>query len=163
MIRTLAVFLLLSIPLPQEAPTGVHASAKRTLIDREATDVDARGTEVLIDESNDGVLRSPLSFEGSDFWYGWDGKAERLHPQHGARLAKGGSAEAGYLGCSKAVYAKGAIRIDDLPIGSHICVHTNEGRYSELRIESFDRGKKTLSFTFTTWVKNDSDSTYQPR
>ncbi|HEV3219978.1 MAG TPA: hypothetical protein VGZ48_09415 [Candidatus Acidoferrales bacterium] len=159
---TLAIFLILSIPLPQNTTPDFHFQGKRTLIDRDTTDLDDGLNETLIDESNDGILRSPLSFDGSDFWYGWDGKAERLHPQHGAQLARGGTAEAGYLGCSKAIYAKGVIRIDDLPVGSHICVHTNEGRYAEMRIESFDRKKKTISFTFTTWKKNESDTTYQP-
>jgi hypothetical protein len=119
---TLAIFLILSIPLPQNTTPDFHFQGKRTLIDRDTTDLDDGLNETLIDESNDGILRSPLSFDGSDFWYGWDGKAERLHPQHGAQLARGGTA--------------------DLPVGSHICVHTNEGRYAEMRIESFDRKKR---------------------
>jgi hypothetical protein len=161
--RVLALLALLTLPLPQGGDVGIHAQATRTLIDREAEDVDLGGISTLIDESNDGILRSPMSFNGSDFWFGWDGKAARLHPQHGAQLVRGGAAEAGFLGCSRASYAKGEIRIDDLPVGSHICVHTNESRYSELRIVSFDRKKKTFSFTFTTWVKSNSDSIYQPR
>src|SRR5580658_5736930 len=93
---TLAIFLILSIPLPQNTTPDFHFQGKRTLIDRDTTDLDDGLNETLIDESNDGILRSPLSFDGSDFWYGWDGKAERLHPQHGAQLARGGTAEAGY-------------------------------------------------------------------
>jgi hypothetical protein len=162
MIRAFAFLVLFGFPLVQGSAVGIHLQGSKTIWDRWAVDLDVDYT--LIDDSNDDSPPDPaMSFEGSDFWFGWDGKAERLHPQHHAKLAKGSSAELGFLGCSKATYAKGEIRIDDLPVGSHICVHTNEGRYSELRIESFDRKKKTITISFTTWVKNSSDSIYQPR
>jgi len=160
--RLLVFFVLLGIPLPQGTAVGIHSQGKLFMMDRYAADLDEGDQWIQIDGYDDSYPNPPMSFKGSDFWYEWERKSEYLHPQHGARLARGGAAEAGFLGCSKAVYAKGAIRIDDLPVGSHICVHTNEGRFAEMRIEAFDKKEKTIWFTYTTWKKDDSDSTYQP-
>jgi hypothetical protein len=156
------LILLLSFPLAQGPVAVIHLQGSQTIWDRNAADLDS--VVVTVDGGgDDAYLYPPESFAGSDLWFEQEHKSERFHPQHGARLALGGSAEAGYLGCSKAVYAKGAIRIGDMPVGIHICVRTNEGRYAEMRIDAFDRKKKIISFTFTTWVKNDSDTIYQPR
>jgi hypothetical protein len=161
-IRVPAILVLLSLPFLQGQTPGVHLQGSQKIWNRGAADLD--NYVVQVDNGNDDpYLYPPDSFDGSDFWYEVEHKTERLHPQHGARLAVGGTDESGFLGCSGAVYLKGAIRISDSPVGLHICVRTNEGRYSEIRIDAIDQKNKTISFSFTTWKKNEADTTYQPR
>jgi hypothetical protein len=158
--RIVLLFWAFTLSLPQDAANTIRFQGKWNIGDREAVDLDvgdSGGIMTRIDGPDEPFREPPMSFKGSDFWYEFEYKFQRLNPQHGARLARGRAAEAGLAGCSKATYAKGTIRIDDLPVGSHICVHTNEGRYSEMRIEEFDRKRKSFSFTYSTWKKDASD------
>ncbi len=158
MTRIILLILALNFPLTQTTEGNIRVQHKWFLYDRAAADLDGYTQRITVDGDEDRFREPPMSFKGSDFWYEYGYKFQTLHPQHGARLAKGGGAEAGFVGCSKATYAKKAIRIDDLPVGSHVCVRTSDGRYAEMRIEGFDRKGKSFTFSYTTWKKDGSDA-----
>jgi hypothetical protein len=90
--------------------------------------------------------------KGYDFWYQPAGRARHLVPQNRALLSTGGPTEAGRSGCASATYAKGRIRIDGLPPGTHICVRTSAGRLAEFRLNpSVDPKRGVVSITYITW------------
>lgn len=77
-----------------------------------------------------------------------------FHLRNGAEFAKGTMNEAGLSGCMAAPYAKGRLRVDGVPVGLHICVHTNQGRYAELRIDEAVRaGADHVLLSYTTWER----------
>jgi hypothetical protein len=74
--------------------------------------------------------------------------------RNGAVVAKPTAAPGGLSNCMKARFEKVDIRIDNLPFGSCLCVRTNEGRYSELRLDGLTRkGANVVEFSYTIWEK----------
>jgi hypothetical protein len=44
------------------------------------------------------------------------------------------------------------VSLRDIPVGSYVCVKTNEGRISQFRVNGISSGSpKTLSLGYTTW------------
>ena len=59
----------------------------------------------------------------------------------------------GLAGCSTARYSPGRISIRDIPVGTYVCVRTNEGRYSEFRVNArVGPSPGTLRIGYTTWA-----------
>jgi len=91
--------------------------------------------------------------DNSDIWF----QAETrdllyLVPRNGARISVGDRSNRGYTGCSTARYSNDRVPLRDIPVGSYVCVRTNEGRVSQFRLNEVSRGTpKTLSIGYTTW------------
>jgi hypothetical protein len=87
----------------------------------------------------DGDGTEPKQHPGGkdfDFWFEASGKVRSLHPQNRTMFANAGTTQAGRAGCQAGAYKSGGLRIDTLPLGSHLCVLTGHGRYAELTLES---------------------------
>jgi hypothetical protein len=75
-----------------------------------------------------------------------------LAPRGGAQMAVGDRSNRGYAGCSAASYSTTRAPLSAVPVGSYVCVRTNEGRISQFRVNAISAGSpKTLSLGYTTW------------
>jgi len=97
--------------------------------------------------------RGRVGGDDSDLWF----EAETsdllyLVPRNGARIAVGDRSNRGYAGCSAARYSSDRVSLRDIPVGSYVCVRTNQGRVSQFRVNGISRGTpKTLSIGYMTW------------
>lgn len=97
--------------------------------------------------------RNSSQSSAADIWF----QAETrdllyITPKNGAKLGVGNRSNRGYAGCSTARYNSSRVSLRDIPVGSYICVKTNEGRISQFRMNSISGGSpKTLALGFTTW------------
>jgi len=75
-----------------------------------------------------------------------------LAPRNGARLGVGDRTNRGYAGCSSARFTRDRVSLRDIPVGSYVCVRTNEGRISQFRVNAVSGGSpKRLKIGYTTW------------
>ena len=77
-----------------------------------------------------------------------------LEPRNGARFWVGNGSNRGYDGCSSGggSYSTARVPLDDVPVGTYVCVRTNGGRYSQFRVNSLSSGyPKNLKIGYTTW------------
>jgi hypothetical protein len=75
-----------------------------------------------------------------------------LEPRGGAQMAVGDRSNRGYAGCSAASYSTTRAPLGSVPVGSYVCVRTDEGRISQFRVNAISSGSpKTLSLGYTTW------------
>lgn len=97
--------------------------------------------------------RGAVARQGADFWFQAETRALLyLVPQNGAQIGVGDRSARGYDGCSRARMTRNRVSLSDLPVGSYICVRTNEGRVSQFRVNALtQRSPKTLSIGYTTW------------
>ena len=73
----------------------------------------------------------------ADIWFRAGTATERwVEPVLGAQIAAVGMASEGRDGCAIAALSSASIPINDLPVGTYVCVLTNGGRYSEFRIDA---------------------------
>ncbi|WP_169576951.1 hypothetical protein [Sediminimonas qiaohouensis] len=89
----------------------------------------------------------------ADIWFQAE-TADLLYvaPRNGARLGVGDRSNRGYAGCSSARFTRDRVSLRDIPVGSYICVRTNEGRISQFRVNGVTGGSpKTLKIGYTTW------------
>lgn len=89
----------------------------------------------------------------ADIWFQAE-TADLLYiaPRNGARLGVGDRSNRGYAGCDSARLGRDRVSLRDVPVGSYICVRTNEGRISQFRINDVTGGTpKTLKIGYTTW------------
>jgi hypothetical protein len=101
-----------------------------------------------------GVVLDSNHLAGGDIWFeAATATARYFSPYGGGSLsAPMGTLAPGLSGCQSANYSTNRIAIGDLPVGTYVCVHTDEGRYSQVRIESLvGPSPGTLSISFTTW------------
>jgi hypothetical protein len=118
-----------------------------------AVDLDQGVCECIVTLDGD-ARESPSHPSGKhdDFRLEPSGSRLYLRPQHGTSLAKGTSIESGLTGCMAAQYTKTRLRVDGLSTGTYICVHTNEGRYAEVRVEDAIRaGAERVLLSYKTW------------
>ena len=116
-------------------------------------DADGSATIVLIDEwPHESPLPENGYFRGSDFWFDC-GKRKFLRPQHGAKFSKGIVNSGGYKVCASAPYSGNALRVDKLAPGTHVCMRTSEGRYTDITIHGYDPGTFSFGLAYTTWEK----------
>lgn len=90
---------------------------------------------------------------GADIWFQAVSRdLLYLVPRNGARIGISGRRNRGYEGCRSARMAPDRISLRDVPVGTYVCVKTNEGRISEFRVNSVSGGSpKTLTIGYTTW------------
>ncbi len=75
-----------------------------------------------------------------------------ITPINGAKISVGNRRNRGYAGCAAARYSRGRVSLSDIPVGSYICVKTNEGRISQFRVNEISRrSPKVLKIGYTTW------------
>ncbi|KMW56661.1 Serine/threonine protein kinase [Candidatus Rhodobacter oscarellae] len=97
--------------------------------------------------------RGQVTQHGADIWFQAE-TASRLYlvPRNGAKLGVGNRRNRGYAGCSGARYSNARVSLGDIPVGSYVCVRTNEGRISQFRVNGLTGGSpKTLKLGYTTW------------
>lgn len=90
---------------------------------------------------------------GVDIWFQAE-TAELLYlaPRNGAKLGVGNRRNRGFDGCRAARFTADRVSLRDMPVGSYICVRTNEGRISQFRVNAVSGGSpKTLKLGYTTW------------
>ncbi|MET0181949.1 MAG: hypothetical protein ABW199_03585, partial [Caulobacterales bacterium] len=91
----------------------------------------------------------------ADIWFQAD-TADLLYltPRNGARLWVGDRSDRGRTGCAAGThYTADRISLADLPAGSHVCVRTNGGHISQMRIVGLEgsASPRTLRFSYATW------------
>ncbi len=95
------------------------------------------------------------SAPGADLWFEAVTASEiYLTPRNGARMAPGDLSVRGRAGCGAAgtPYAADRIALSALPVGSSVCVRTNEGHYAEIRIAALTPASpRILSLQYATW------------
>lgn len=73
-------------------------------------------------------------------------------PSGGAQMAVGDRSNRGFAGCSSATYSAARVNIRRVPVGSYVCVRTNEGRISQFRVNGVSEGpNRTFTLGYTTW------------
>jgi hypothetical protein len=91
------------------------------------------------------------SGSGNDLWYHAVTNTEKyIEPINGAKIAIGDFGQHGWDGCKAASFTSAKLAISDAPVGSYICVKTNEGRISEFRVNGFNG--TTMKIGYTTWA-----------
>jgi len=75
-----------------------------------------------------------------------------LVPRNGAQMSVGNRSNRGFAGCSSAHFSTGRVSLSDVPVGSYVCVKTNEGRISQFRMNQISAvSPKILKLGYTTW------------
>ncbi len=88
---------------------------------------------------------------GADIWYQAVTAVNKfITPQNGAKLSVSGPTNRGYAGCSTATYSGNKLSIWTIPVGTYVCVKTNEGRISEFRLNGYTG--TTMKLGYTTWA-----------
>ena len=73
-----------------------------------------------------------------------------LEVQNGAQFAVGDRSNRGFAGCSAESYNSNPIPLATLPVGSYVCVRTNQGRISQFRLNGYQG--TTMKLGYTTWA-----------
>lgn len=75
-----------------------------------------------------------------------------LEPRGGAQMAVGDRSNRGFAGCTAERFSTARVALSETPVGSYVCVRTNEGRISQFRVNAISAGSpKTLTLGYTTW------------
>jgi hypothetical protein len=157
MVQIIILLLLSGLSRGQADSVRVHKQGTVDITDMHAVDIDegASWTRVEVD-GPPPVIPELTSFKGSDFMFMVVGKKFYLVLQHKAQAAIGIPAGKGYAGCAAATFVKGKVRIDNLPSTTVICIHTDQGRFAEIRVEKYEPEYKNLAFSYTTWEKENA-------
>jgi hypothetical protein len=88
---------------------------------------------------------------GADIWFHAVNASERyIKPRNGARIAVGDGSNRGFAGCKKASFSSVGVPLADIPVGTYVCVRTNENRISQFRVNGF--AGTTMKLGYTTWA-----------
>lgn len=88
---------------------------------------------------------------GADVWYQAQNAIQKfLAPRNGAQFALGDGTNRGYDGCKVASYSSNKISIWHMPVGTYVCVKTNQGRISQFRLNGYTG--TTMNLGYTTWA-----------
>ncbi|MCP4357073.1 MAG: hypothetical protein GY796_03525, partial [Chloroflexi bacterium] len=88
----------------------------------------------------------------ADIWFEAVTETERyVTPRNGAQIAAVGTTSLGRDGCAAVSLADSRIHINALPPGTYVCVRTNQGHYSEFRVnEAVGPSPGTLNISYST-------------
>lgn len=132
------------------------ATATLTVILEETPSIHSSG-QLTIDQTWTADLDegSVGSDSGADIWFEAETATERyITPWGNVKLAAAGMSPPGFKGCRDAFLSRSRIDINELPVGSYICVLTNEGRHSQVRIDApVGESPGTLEIDYITWGK----------
>lgn len=81
---------------------------------------------------------------------GVTGQISYLDPVNGAKSEYKGGNPPGKEGCVRASYSTDTLFLKPQSPGLYVCVLTNEGRYSEVRVYTDEDGE-SVRLTFITW------------
>lgn len=88
---------------------------------------------------------------GADIWYHAVNPLQKfIEPRNGAKLAKGDGSNRGFAGCSAESFSSTPISIWAMPVGTYVCVKTNQGRISQFRLNGYTG--TTMKLGYTTWA-----------
>jgi hypothetical protein len=68
----------------------------------------------------------------------------------------GGGTPAGKTGCESAVFSKKRMRIDSLPLNTHLCVRTAAGRIAEMQLDAIESSRNNgglVQISYITWER----------
>ena len=90
---------------------------------------------------------------GMDIWFEAETATERyVTPTNGAMIAAVGTSSIGREGCAAAPLSNSRIPIQSLPAGAYVCVRTNQGRFSQFRVNAaVGPSPGVLQIEYTTW------------
>jgi eukaryotic-like serine/threonine-protein kinase len=137
-------------------PTATHVDTPAPASTLEPTPFSSGSINIpqtFIVDLDQGVLVDSNHVDKGDIWFEAATSAERyLTLWNGMQIALVGTHAPELSGCQSASYSSNPIAISDLPEGTYVCVQTNEGRYSQVRIEAtVGPSPGTLSISYTTW------------
>ena len=91
----------------------------------------------------------------ADIWFEAQTAAQRyVTPRNDAKIVVVGTSSVGYDGCRSAALSTNRIHVNHLPVGTYVCVLTNEGRYSQFRVNApIGASPGKLKIGYTTWAK----------
>jgi hypothetical protein len=91
---------------------------------------------------------------GADLWFQAVTHAEKyLTPINGASIAVGDRSNRGRDGCRVASFTTARVPLAAVPVGSYICMKTNQGRISQFRLNGITGlAVKNLEMGYTTWA-----------
>lgn len=94
------------------------------------------------------------AYAGVDVWFEAVSSVEKyLEPFNGAQWAVAGLNPVGYNECSIALVSTTRININDLPLGTYICVSTNSQNVAVIRIDGVvNANPGTIRIAFMTWT-----------
>ena len=129
--------LRLPVPIPVPTPTPVtHSTGPLSVPQTYVFDLDA-GT---VGGTGDSWFRAVTNAQ------------LYLEPRGGSQMAVGDLSNRGLAGCSAAAFSTARVALSAVPVGSYVCVRTNEGRISQFRVNGISAGSpKTLTLGYTTW------------
>lgn len=88
---------------------------------------------------------------GTDIWYQAVSNVEKyITPQGSASIALGDGSNRGYDGCAAESFSGDSVPLADMPVGTYVCVKTNQGRISQFRVNGFTG--TTMKLGYTTWA-----------
>jgi len=88
---------------------------------------------------------------GTDIWYQAVTAVEKyITPEGGAAIAVGDGSNRGYEGCAAESFSTDSVPLADIPVGTYVCVKTNQGRISQFRVNGFMG--TTMKLGYTTWA-----------
>jgi uncharacterized protein YraI len=88
---------------------------------------------------------------GVDIWYQAVTAVEKyITPRNGATIAVGDGSNRGYEGCTAESFSGDDVPLADIPVGTYVCVKTNQGRISQFRVNGFMG--TTMKLGYTTWA-----------
>ena len=96
-----------------------------------------------------------ITTNGADIWFQAETRRRLfVTPRNGAKIAVGDRSNRGLAGCTRAHFSSTRVRLSSIPVGSYVCVKTNQGRISQFRVNALSSGSpKTLSIGYTTWKR----------
>jgi len=122
-------------PVPVPATPVTYSTGPINLQQTFAADLDS------------GNVGSP----GADIWYQAETAIQKfITPRNGAKLALGNKSNRGYAGCAAESFSTNRISIWQMPVGSYVCVKTNQGRISQFRLNGY--AGTTMKLGYTTWA-----------
>lgn len=122
----------LPIPTPQTYTTGPVVLPQTYLVDFDSGNVQPGGADLWFQAATPFV--------------------KFLTPRNGAMIAVGDRSNRGYFGCKTASYTSASVPLSAVPVGSYICMKTNQGRISQFRMNAITGPSvQTLQMGYTTW------------
>jgi hypothetical protein len=90
---------------------------------------------------------------GADLWFEAETRENLyLTPQNGAEIWVGDRSNRNYEGCVRGSFSASRVPLSAVPVGSYVCVRTDQGRISQFRMNAISPGSpKTLTLGYTTW------------
>ena len=92
---------------------------------------------------------------GADIWFQAKTATDRyITPRNGAKIAVAGTTSVNLRGCKNLNVSTRSIPLRSAPVGTYVCVKTDQGRYSQFRVnQRVGRSPGTLHIGYTTWKK----------